>query len=49
MTGHRLETVPSTTTPYEIATILEREGCVIIERLWTEEFCDRALAEPIHG
>ena len=45
MTGHRLETVPSTTTPYEIATILEREGCVIIERLWTEEFCDRALAE----
>ena len=41
----RIEHVQPTTSAEFIAAILERDGCVIIERLWDEDFCNRALKE----
>jgi ectoine hydroxylase-related dioxygenase (phytanoyl-CoA dioxygenase family) len=43
MSEPRIEHVEATASAEEISTILERDGCVIIDRLLSEAFCDRVL------
>ena len=45
MTAPRIEHVDATASSDAIATILERDGCIVIDRLLDDVFCDRILAE----
>ena len=45
MTAPRIEHVDATASSDAIAAILERDGCIVIDRLLDDAFCDRILAE----
>ncbi|MBN33378.1 MAG: hypothetical protein CMM46_01120 [Rhodospirillaceae bacterium] len=45
MIGSSIEHVPATASADDLAALLDRDGCVIVDRLLTEARCDQILAE----
>ena len=45
MTAPRIEHVDATASADAVAAILERDGCIVIDRLLDDAFCDRILDE----